>query len=75
MPGALIVTVAGVSVNSLSVIENVCDDDAPFVIDGGRLSGDAMKEIVEIGREALRIKEAVPPEKIFDFSLAADAMK
>jgi NitT/TauT family transport system substrate-binding protein len=51
------------------------DDDAPFVIDGGRLSGDAMKEIVEIGREALRIKEAVPPEKIFDFSLAADAMK
>ena len=51
------------------------DDDAPFVIDGGRLSSDAMKEIVEIGREALRIKEAVPPEKIFDFSLAADAMK
>jgi ABC-type nitrate/sulfonate/bicarbonate transport system substrate-binding protein len=51
------------------------EDDAPFVIDGGRLSGDAMKEIVEIGREALRIKEAVPPEKIFDFSLAADAMK
>ena len=51
------------------------DDDAPFVIDGGRFSGDAMKEIVEIGREALRIKEAVPPEKIFDFSLAVDAMK
>jgi ABC-type nitrate/sulfonate/bicarbonate transport system substrate-binding protein len=50
-------------------------DDAPFVLDGGRLSGDAMKEIVEIGREALRIKEAVPPEKIFDFSLAADAIK
>jgi len=53
----------------------IYDDDAPFVLDGGRLSGDAMKEIVEIGREALRIKEAVPPEKIFDFSLAADAMK
>jgi NitT/TauT family transport system substrate-binding protein len=51
------------------------EDDAPFVIDGGRLSGDAMKEIVEIGREALRIKEAVPPEKIFDFSLAGEAMK
>jgi hypothetical protein len=51
------------------------DDDAPFVLDGGRLSADAMKEIVEIGREALRIKEPVTPEKIFDFSLATEAMK
>jgi hypothetical protein len=34
-----------------------------------------MKEIVEIGREALRIKEPVPTEKIFDFSLATEAMK
>lgn len=51
------------------------DDDAPFVLDGGRLSADAMKEIVEIGREALRIKEAIPAEKIFDFSLATEAMK
>ena len=51
------------------------DDDAPFVLDGGRLSADAAKEIVEIGREALRIKEVIPPEKIFDFSLASEAMK
>ena len=51
------------------------DDDAPFVLSGGRLSPDAMKEIVEIGREALRIKEPVPTEKIFDFSLATEAMK
>jgi len=51
------------------------DDDAPFVLDGGRLSAEASKEIVEIGREALRIKEPVAPEKIFDFSLAAEAMK
>jgi hypothetical protein len=51
------------------------DDDAPFVLDGGRLSADATKEIVEIGREALRIKEPVTPEKIFDFSLATEAMK
>ena len=50
-------------------------DDAPFVLDGGRLSADAMKEIVEIGREALRINEAVPTDKIFDFSLATEAMK
>jgi ABC-type nitrate/sulfonate/bicarbonate transport system substrate-binding protein len=51
------------------------DDDAPFVLDGGRLSADAMKEILEVGREALRIKEAVPVDKIFDFSLATEAMK
>src|SRR6185295_17902777 len=30
------------------------DDDAPFVLNGGRLSADAAKEIVEVGREALR---------------------
>jgi hypothetical protein len=51
------------------------DDDAPFMLDGGRLSIDATKEIVEIGREALRIKEPATPEKIFDFSLATEAMK
>jgi len=34
-----------------------------------------MKEIVEVGREALRIKDPVGPENIFDFSLAAEAMK
>ncbi len=62
-------------VKDAQLARRMYDDDAPFVLDGGRLSGDAMKEIVEIGREALRIKEAVPPEKIFDFSLAADAMK
>jgi NitT/TauT family transport system substrate-binding protein len=50
-------------------------DDAPFVLDGGRLSADAMKEIIEIGREALRIKEPIAAEKIFDFSLAGEAMK
>jgi len=51
------------------------DDDAPFVLNGGRLSADAAKEIVEIGREALRIKEAIAPERIFDFSLATEAMR
>ena len=51
------------------------DDDAPFVLNGGRLSADAAKEIVEVGREALRIKELVAPEKIFDFSLAQEAMR
>lgn len=51
------------------------DDDAPFVLSGGRLSIDAAKEIVEIGREALRIKEPLAPERIFDFSLAQEAAR
>jgi ABC-type nitrate/sulfonate/bicarbonate transport system substrate-binding protein len=51
------------------------DDDAPFVLSGGRLSADAAKEIVEIGREALRVKEPVAPEKIFDFSVAQEALR
>ena len=49
-------------------------DDAPFVL-GGRLSAEAAKETIETGREALRIKEPTPAEKIFDFSLASEAMK
>jgi len=47
----------------------------PLRLHGGRLSADAVKEIVEIGREALRIKEPVPTEKVFDFSLAAESVK
>jgi hypothetical protein len=42
---------------------------------GGRLSPEALKEIIEIGREALRIKEPLAAKRIFDFSLAAEAMK
>ena len=51
------------------------EDDAPFVLEGGRLSADAAKEIIEIGREALRVKEPIAPERIFDFSLAQEALK
>ena len=51
------------------------DDDAPYILPGGRLSAEAIKEIVEIGREALKIKEAVPAERVFDFSLVGEAMK
>ncbi len=51
------------------------EDDAPFVLEGGRLSADAAKEIIEIGREALRVKEPIAPERIFDFSLAQEALR
>ena len=62
-------------IKEASLARRMYDDDAPFVLNGGRLSAEAAKEIVEIGREALRIKEAVPTEKIFDFSLAQDSMR
>jgi NitT/TauT family transport system substrate-binding protein len=51
------------------------DDDAPFILSRGRLGADAAKEILDIGKEALRIKETIPTERIFEFSLAADAAK
>ena len=63
------------SIKDAQLARRMYDDDAPFVLNGGRLSADAMKEIVEVGREALRIKELIGTEKIFDFSLAAEAMK
>ena len=63
------------SVKDAQLARRMYDDDAPYILPGGRLSPDAMKEIVEIGREALRIKEPVSADRVFDFSLAADAMK
>ena len=51
------------------------DDDAPFILSGGRLTAEAAKEILEIGREALQIKEPIPTERIFDFSLASEALR
>ena len=62
-------------IKEASLARRMYDDDAPFVLNGGRLSADAAKEIVEIGREALRIKETVPTEKIFDFSLAQESTR
>jgi NitT/TauT family transport system substrate-binding protein len=62
-------------VKDAPLAKRMYDDDAPYILPVGRLSPDAMKEIIEIGREALRIKEAVSPDRIFDFSLASEAMK
>jgi len=51
------------------------DDDAPYVSLSGTLNPDGAKEILDTGREALRIKETIPTERIFDFSLAAEALR
>jgi hypothetical protein len=63
------------AVQDAQLARRMYDHDAAYILSGGRLSPEAMKEIVEIGREALRIKETVAVERIFDFSLAAEAMK
>jgi ABC-type nitrate/sulfonate/bicarbonate transport system substrate-binding protein len=51
------------------------EEDAPSVSLNGILNLDAAKEILDTGREALRLKEAVPLERIFDFSLASEALR
>jgi ABC-type nitrate/sulfonate/bicarbonate transport system substrate-binding protein len=63
------------AIKDAQLARRMYDDDAPYILPGGRLSAEAMKEIIDVGREALRIKEAVAAERIFDFSLAAEAMK
>jgi ABC-type nitrate/sulfonate/bicarbonate transport system substrate-binding protein len=62
-------------VKDAQLARRMYDDDAPYILPGGRLSPDAMKEIVEIGREALRIKEPISTDRVFDFSLASEALK
>ena len=51
------------------------EDDAPTVSLTGILNSDAAKEILDTGLEALRIKEPIAPERVFDFSLAAEALR
>ena len=63
------------AVKDTHLARRMYEDDAPYILPGGRLSADAMKEIIETGKEALRIKEPVPTEKVFDFSLAAESVK
>jgi NitT/TauT family transport system substrate-binding protein len=51
------------------------EDDMQTLSLTGRLSQEAEKEILDTGLEALRIKESIAANKIFDFSLADEALK
>jgi len=62
-------------VKDAQLARRMYDDDAPYILPGGRLSSDAIKEIVEIGREALKIKEPISADRVFDFSLATEALR
>jgi ABC-type nitrate/sulfonate/bicarbonate transport system substrate-binding protein len=62
-------------VKDLQLARRMYDEDAPTVSLTGILNPEGAKEILETGKEALRIKEAIPTEKVFDFSLAAEASR
>jgi ABC-type nitrate/sulfonate/bicarbonate transport system substrate-binding protein len=51
------------------------EDDVHSISLTGILNAEAAKEILDTGREALRIKEPVSTDRIFDFSLAAEAVR
>jgi ABC-type nitrate/sulfonate/bicarbonate transport system substrate-binding protein len=50
-------------------------DDVHSLVMTGILSNDAARDIIDVGREALKISEPIAEERIFDFSLAAEALK
>jgi ABC-type nitrate/sulfonate/bicarbonate transport system substrate-binding protein len=62
-------------VSDAQLARRMYDDDAPSVSLTGMLNAEGAKEILEIAKEALRIKDTVATERIFDFTLAAEALK
>jgi ABC-type nitrate/sulfonate/bicarbonate transport system substrate-binding protein len=62
-------------VKDAALARRMYDDDAPYILAGGRLSPESTKEILEVGREALKIKDQISADRIFDFSLATEALK
>jgi ABC-type nitrate/sulfonate/bicarbonate transport system substrate-binding protein len=50
-------------------------DDVGTVVLTGRLTPEAAKEILDVGKEALRIKDPTAVERIFDFSLIEEAAR
>lgn len=62
-------------VKDAQLARRMYEDDAPYILPGGRLTPEATKEIIEIGREALKVKEAISADRIFDFSLATEALR
>jgi ABC-type nitrate/sulfonate/bicarbonate transport system substrate-binding protein len=51
------------------------EDDFQTLLLTGHLSPEAAKEILETGKEALKIKEPVSEDRVFDFSLALEALR
>ena len=62
-------------VSDTRLARKMYEEDAPSVSLTGVLNSDAAREILDTGREALRLKETIPLERVFDFSLASEALR
>ena len=63
------------AVSDAKMARRMYDEDHQIISLTGILNADAAREILDTGREALRIKETVALERVFDFSLAQEALK
>ena len=63
------------AVSDAKMARRMYDEDREIISLTGILNQDAAREILDTAREALRIKEPVAVEKVFDFSLAAEAQR
>lgn len=61
------------AVSDAKMARRMYDDDHGTLSLSGILTNDAAREILDTAREALRVKEVVPVERVFDFSLAQEA--
>ena len=63
------------AVSDAKMARRMYDEDREIISLTGILNNDAAREILDTAREALRIKEPVAVEKVFDFSLGAEALR
>lgn len=63
------------AVSDAKMARRMYDDDHGTLSLSGILNPDAAREILDTAREALRVKEPVALERVFDFSLAQEAGK
>jgi NitT/TauT family transport system substrate-binding protein len=63
------------AVSDPKMARRMYDEDREAASLTGILNPEGAREVLDTAREALRIKEAVPLERVFDFSLAQEAMK
>lgn len=63
------------AVSDAKMARRMYDEDREIISLTGILNSDAAREILDTAREALRIKESVAVEKVFDFSLGAEALR
>jgi hypothetical protein len=63
------------AVSDAKMARRMYDEDHQVISLTGILNADATREILDTAREALRIKEPVAVDRVFDFSLGAEALR